>query len=163
MHYEITASVYSGKPMSYTQKTSPFFTDCPQIGIHSIRSREPLKLSRLEFQKHEKDIKRLFLAEAIEIVEVADEGEGVKRTDLRAAIKHLEKSKKEPKKDEKKTEVVPEPVVVPEVAAAPAPVVEPVTEVVPEPVKEPEVQPEPTPATVEPTPAAHKGKKGRKE
>ena len=166
MHYEIEASIYSTKPLSTVQRSSPFFTDCPTIGHHTIRSREPLKFSVKEMKQHEKDLKRLYEAHAIEIYEVfeATDKTPVKRLNMR----EMEKMAKMPKKVEAapvKVEIngVPVPVISAKVTES-----DPVTAVVPveaaaEPVTE-VVQPETTPATVEPAaPADRKGKKGRRE
>jgi hypothetical protein len=100
MHYEIEATVFSGKPLTVKQRLSPFFTDCPRIGHHIIRDRTPLRLSPREMEKHNKDLRRLFDAEVIEIFEVYEASEEAKamgaitgRINIREAMKERAKLK----------------------------------------------------------------------
>lgn len=148
MHYEIEASIYQNKQLSTVQRNSPFFTDCPVIGHHTIRSRTPLKFTELEMEKHEKDLKRLHAAHAIEIFQIDNDGD---RMNVRELDKIREKARVETKATPSPVApVVVAPVAAPEVKAEAAPEV---------------VQPVVTPATVEPAAPAfdRKGKKGRRE
>ena len=164
MHFEIEASIHSGKQLTYVQRTSPFFTDCPQIGRHVLRNRDPLRLSREEFNHHELEIKRLYDAEAIEIFQVEQEpGKLPVRTSIREMEAQDEKYEAgvRAKMEEAKKSTTPAAEVV---ETAPKTVTEPVkeepkTEVVTE-----VVQPPAAPATVvDAAPAEKKSKKGRKE
>jgi hypothetical protein len=167
MHYEIIASIHSiPNQLNVTQRTSPFFTDCPVIGAHSLRDRNPLKLDEKGWQRHQKDLRRLFEAHAIEIFEVDDSTKPPKKINIRKMLAESKRDRMpEPTPEEPKTEVsAPE-----ETKNVPTEIPATVISAPTEP--ETEVQPEPTPATVEPAapvaePVAEshkKGKKGRKE
>jgi hypothetical protein len=89
MHFEITPSHQTGKPLTTTQRSSGKFEEEPRIGTHVLRrGQPPLKLNEKQFHAQYGDLKQLFMAEAIEIDAVSDDGS---RSSLRKAVEAAKK------------------------------------------------------------------------
>lgn len=73
MHYEVTSALKPGQQLTGKQRTSPYFTDSPRIGVHTIRRGQVLRLSEAQFQASKADIRKLLRGEAIELYVVNGE------------------------------------------------------------------------------------------
>lgn len=83
MHFEIRRALCPGKQLTPAQRTSSVFAEEPRIGARTLRrGLPPLKLNEAQFAASLPQIKKLFLAGAIEISAV-NHGD---HSDLREAI-----------------------------------------------------------------------------
>ena len=83
MHFEITHGVKAGKQLTAAQRNSSLFSEEPRIGAQTLRrGSPPLKLSREQVVTLASQLKRLFLAGAIEITGFDDGRKMSLREDL---------------------------------------------------------------------------------
>lgn len=83
MHIEVTRAVKPGKALTRAQRNSSLFAEEPRVAGKTLRrGSPPLRLNQEQFERSSTQIKRLFLAGAVDLA-LCD---GPNRSDLRAEL-----------------------------------------------------------------------------